>query len=189
MDPDTLLKTRRSVRRYRQEPVPVATLREIMEVARFAPSGGNRQGWQVVLVHEPEVVAQVFSTLSWLQSVGALPEGQRPVAYAVVISEGEPRAADCASLVTYILLAAHQRGVGTCWFGSIERAELSEVLGLPDGFHIAFVISLGYPEERFDTYDNDDETAVALEGGVVRVPKKSLAAILHENRFGGQQTA
>lgn len=182
MDVETLLRTRRSVRRYRQEPVPVATLREIMDVARYAPSGNNRQDWEVVLVHAPETVAQVFPTVTWLACVGPPPEGERPVAYAVVVGRGEPNVANCSSLVAYILLAAHARGVGTCWFGW-AKPELAKVIGLPDDYRVTFVVSLGYPAEQIETYDSAQETEVRLEGGVLRVPKKPLSAILHENRF------
>lgn len=167
-----------------QKPIPVETLREILDVARYAPSGGNRQGWEVVLVREPEVVARAFPTLGWLGAVGEPPEGQRPVAYAVVISKGEPNAANCASLVIYILLGAHARGIGTCWFGSIQRTELASILRLRDDYRIAFVVSFGYPAEQFETYESADQTAVSVEGGIVRVPKRPLCSILHENQFG-----
>ncbi len=183
MDADALLKSRRSVRRYRQDPIPLATLREIVEVARYAPSGGNRQPWEVILVHEPEVVREVFLDVAWHPAVGAPPEGKRPVAYVVVISEGKPRVSDCASLVTYMLLAAHARGIGTCWIGSIKTARLAEALQIPDDYSIVFVVSLGYPDERFEAYENAADTSVTLEGGVVRVPKRPVEAILHENTF------
>lgn len=183
MDALDMLKTRRSVRRYSQRPVPLDVLRGIVDVARYAPSGGNRQRWQVVLVHNPEVVAQVYPTLGWLPSVGKPPEDKRPVAYVVVAQPGEPTSADCASLVSYVLLAAHAHGLGSCWFGSIERDELSRILGIPDDYGIAFVVSLGYPEEAHETYDSDERTDVTVEAGKVRVPKLGLGAILHENRF------
>ena len=183
MTPDELLLTRRSVRRYSQTPVPVETLRQIVDVARYAPSGGNTQKWEVILAHEPEVVAKVFDTLGWLAVMGAPPEGARPTAYAVVAAEGEPNTANCSSLVAYLLLAAHARGVGTCWFGSIDRRELAEALGVPEGCGIAFVVSLGYPDERLEPYDSDETTAVSVEEGVVRVPKRTLGSVLHENRF------
>ena len=183
MTPDELLLTRRSVRRYSQTPVPVATLRQIVDVARYAPSGGNAQKWDVILAHEPETVAKVFPTLGWLPVTGAPPEGARPTAYAVVAAEGKPNEANCSSLVVYLLLAAHARGVGTCWFGSIDRKELAEALGLPEGYGIAFVVSFGYPDERIEPYDSDETTAVSMEDGVLRVPKRTLGSVLHENGF------
>jgi len=187
MDAEQCLRMRRSVRRYSQRRIPVETLREIVEVARFAPSGGNRQGWEMVLVYEPAVVAQVFETLSWLPAVGAPPQGQRPVAYVVVVCPGKAVVADCASLVCYVLLAAWARGVGTCWFGSIDRGRLAEILSIPDGYSIPFVVSLGYPDEKLEAFDSDSETQVTVRGGVVRVPKLTLDRILHENSFSARR--
>jgi len=183
VDADELLRTRRSVRRYSQRPIPVETLREIADAARFAPSGGNAQQWEMVLVHEPDAVEQVFGTLSWLPAVGAPPAGKRPVAYIVVVCPGMGNVADCSSLVTYILLSAHARDIGTCWFGSIDRPRLAEILELPDDYSIPFVVSLGFPDEKIETRDSGSETQVTAEGGTVRVPKLALERIVHENRF------
>ena len=184
MEGNALLKTRRSVRRYRQEPIPVDVLREIADAARYAPSGGNSQPWELVAVNDPEKVDQVYETLAWLPSVGAPPEGKRPVAYFVVISEKESSVADCASLVSHLLLAAHERGIGSCWFGSIRRAELADDLNIPEDYRVAFVVSLGYPDEKFETYETTGQTKVAPENGTVRVPKRPLNSIFHKNGFG-----
>jgi len=185
MEADALLKSRRSVRRYRPEPIPLETLREIADTARYAPSAGNRQPCEIIIVHEPALVERVFSTLAWLPAVGAPPEGQRPAAYFVIVNKGEPKVTDCASLVVYALLAAHARGIGTCWFGSVARAELAQILRLPADYSIAFVVSLGYPDERFEVYDSE-QRSVTVRDGVVRVPKRPLEAMVHENTFGGQ---
>jgi len=185
MEADAALKTRRSVRRYRQDPIPLATLREIVDAARYAPSAGNRQPCELILVHEPELVEKVFPTLAWIPAVGAPPAGKRPVAYLVVITNGEPKVSDCSSLVTYALLAAQARGIGTCWLGSVERAELAHILHIPPTYTIAFVVSLGYPDERFEVCDDARDTAVTVRQGVVRVPKRPVDALLHENGFRG----
>ena len=55
MDLDTVMRTTGAVREFRDEPVPDDVLVRILEVARFAPSGGNRQGWHLVLARDPAV--------------------------------------------------------------------------------------------------------------------------------------
>jgi len=185
MEADALLKTRRSVRRYRQEPIPEGTLREVVDVARYAPSGGNAQHWEIVLVNDPDICEQVYETLAWLPSVGEPPDGKRPTAYFVVISDKDPYVADCASIVNYLLLAAHARGIGSCWFGSVRRAELAEHLRIPREHVIAFVVALGYPDEQFEVTNRSDDTQVRCAHGVTRVPKRPLKSMLHANKFGG----
>ena len=54
---------------------------------------------------------------------------------------------------------------------------------MPEHYKIAFVVSLGYPDEAFEVYDSTETTGVTMEGGVVRVPKRLLGAMLHENTF------
>lgn len=184
MEADALLKTRRSVRRYRQEDIPRETLREIADVARYAPSGGNVQKWEIIVVDEPEMREQVYATLSWLPSIGAPAEGERPVAYMVVLGGKDPAVANMASLVSYILLAAHERGIGSCWFGSIRRAQLAADLNIPEDRSICFVVSLGYPEEEFEVYENSDSISVEKKDGVTLIPKKALNDIIHQNSYG-----
>lgn len=57
MDLQRALRTTGAVRRFRDEPVPDAVVHRILDTARFAPSGGNRQGWRVVVVQSPSVRA------------------------------------------------------------------------------------------------------------------------------------
>lgn len=184
MDALELLKTRRTVRRYKQEPISEDVLHKIVDLARYAPSGGNAQSWEMIAVDDPALAEQVYNTLAWLPALGEPPENQKPVAYLVIISDEEAGVADCASLATYSLLAAHSQGVGGCWFGSIRRTELADDLDIPDNYSIEFVISLGYPAEDAEAYDSDATTQVNVEDGTVRVPKLTVDSILHHNKYG-----
>jgi nitroreductase len=185
MDARELLTTRRTVRRFEQKPIAQSDLKDIVEVARYAPSGGNGQPWEVIAVDEPSVADQVFATLAWLPAEGPPPEDQKPVAYIVIISDEEAGVADCASLATYVSLAAHERGLGSCWFGSVRRTELAEDLEIPDRYSVEFVMALGYPARESIAYDCDETTDVSVEGDSVRVPKKTPDDIVHENVYGG----
>lgn len=177
------LRTRRSVRRYSQEEISRDVIEEIVDVARYAPTGGNSQRWKIILVDEPELRDNVFQTLSWLPGVGKPEEGAKPTAYMVIASNKKANIADCASLSTYITLAAHSRGLGSCWFGSIRRTELMELLNIPEEYSIEFVVSLGYPDETFEIVESDEETAVTREDGITVVPKLKCEKILQHNSF------
>ncbi|MET0919679.1 MAG: nitroreductase family protein, partial [Acidimicrobiia bacterium] len=62
-----VMRTTPATRTFTDEPVPDATVREILEVARFAPSGGNRQTWRVIVLQDREVRRQIrdLYVLSW----------------------------------------------------------------------------------------------------------------------------
>ncbi len=188
MDAVEALKTRRSVRRYLQEPVPRSLLREVAETGRYAPSAGNRQEWELILVDDPGTAGKVFDTLAWLPAVGPPPEGRKPTAYIVVISdEKTDGVADCASVTTYMLLAAHAMGLSGCWFSSISRTELSELLGIPDEYSIEFVLSLGYADEIMKAVDSDGhDKDVNVTDRATEVPKRRLPDMLHVNTFGNR---
>ncbi len=187
MDVEKALRTRRSVRRYLRKPVPRDVLCKLVELCRFAPSAGNRQEWEIVLVDDARTVEGVFDTLAWLPAVGPPPAGQRPAAYVVVISNEKSNAlADCASVTTYLLLAAHSMGLGSCWFGSISRTELSDMLGIPDNYSVEFVVALGYPDENAATVDSDSGADIEVTEEMTRVPKRKPDDIIHMNSFGNR---
>ncbi len=184
MDARTLLKSRRSIRKYQQKTVDRETLMEVIDLARYAPSGGNAQEWEIVAVDDPGLLDDVYETLAWLPATGEPPKDQRPMAYLVVISTEEAGVADCASLATYTVLAAHAVGLGSCWFGSIRRTELADDLQIPDDYSIEFVISLGYPAEDAETFDSSDDTQVTEQNETIHVPKLTPENFVHYNEFG-----
>ncbi len=185
MDIGDALKTRRSVRRYQQKPVPREILCEVVDMCRFAPSAANRQEWEIVLVDDPQNIRKVYETLAWLPAVGPPPADSRPTAYAVIISdEKSDGVSDCASVTTYMLLAAHSRGLGSCWFGSISRTELANLLGIPDKYSVEFVVALGYPDEKVKAVNNDGDREVTVKEEYTQVPKRTSKDILHLNFFG-----
>lgn len=179
-----VIRSRRSIRRYQQRPVPLEVVREIIEDARYAPSGMNIQPWEFIVVIDTSLVERVYGRLRWLPTRGWPPEGQRPPCYIVVLGNrklGSRYEMNCAFTVENILLSAWARGLGTCPIGSIEREELKQILNVPDYLDIVLVIALGYPAEEpvaEDARDGDLRPWLD-EGGRLHVPKRPLETILH----------
>lgn len=185
------IKKRRTIRRFKQDPIPAAVLEKLVEAGRLAPSGGNLQPWEFIIVSEKEMVDRVFPTLAWagyLAPHGTPPEGRRPVAYIVVLQDKKIKAftpsADLAAAIENIILLGVAEGLGSCWIGSIQREKLAEILAIPDQYHIDSVVALGYPDEKsvVEEYQGDIKYWKDAEG-LMHVPKKSLKEILHHNRF------
>ncbi len=80
MDLEVALRTTGAVREFLPDPVPDAVVTHILDVARFAPSGGNRQGWRVIVVRDPAGRAAVRDVYraGWDAYVGQLSEGRVP---------------------------------------------------------------------------------------------------------------
>lgn len=194
MDVWEAIKSRRSVRRFRQEAISKETLLELVEAARCAPSAANRQPLEFVIVNAEEQTAQVLAQLAWAGYVRPRrdpPASKRPVAYIIVLVHTEKAMAefgkvDAAAAIENILLAAQGKGIGSCWLGSINRDELREILKIPDKYDINSVVALGYPDEQPVMEDCKGESIEYYldDEDVLHVPKRPLPSITHINKFG-----
>ena len=145
-----IVKKARTYRRFKQEPITMETLEGLVELARFAPSGANSQPLRYILCNDSITKANLFSCISW---AGALTEwdgpdeGERPVAYIMLVSE-RPATINTGIAAQTIVLGAMNKGIGACMIGSIKRDVAKEVVGLDDKYGIELLIALGYPGEK-----------------------------------------
>ncbi|HPW17579.1 MAG TPA: nitroreductase family protein [Candidatus Aminicenantes bacterium] len=151
MNFQALINARYSVRAYKPEPVPREKLDRVLEAARLAPTAANRQPFRVIVV-EPKGREKELSRIyprKWFV--------QAPVLLAVVAvpSEGWVRKydgwnaaeVDATIVMSHIVLAATEEGLGTCWVGAFDPAAAREVLGLPPEVVPAAFAPLGYPAD------------------------------------------
>ena len=190
---DLILK-RRTIRRFRQEPVPRELLGRMVNAARLAPSGMNLQPLEFVAVDDPQLLPEVFATTSWAGYIaprGTPAEGERPTAYvAVLINRKIKKFAgqhDVGAAMMSMILTALEEGVGSCWIGSIEREQLAKVLHIPAHLEIDSLLALGYPAEQpvVEKFRGSVEYWKD-EQGVLHVPKRPLEAVLHWNGYGAE---
>jgi nitroreductase len=156
MDVHEAIRTRRSVRSYRPDPVPDDVLARVLEAVRLAPwgdGGSSRPPTRLVVVRDREarerVAAlchgQTFVATAPLVVIACAPETRSGYSrggwmgtYSVLI--------DAAIAVDHLTLAARAEGLGTCWIGSFDNTGLREFLGLPECVNVAAVTPLGYPD-------------------------------------------
>lgn len=156
MDLMDVIEQRRSVRRYKPDLVPEAVLTQVLEAARLAPSGGNRQPWHFIVVRDPER-RKLLDVASWAQEAPLLivgcTEAQTPT--------------DIAIAFEHLVLAATNFGLGTCWMGRWGRDEgIKNVLNIPENVKVLAVTPLGYPAES-----------------PAAKPRKLLSEIIHTETF------
>ncbi|MCM8764836.1 MAG: nitroreductase family protein [Candidatus Omnitrophica bacterium] len=183
------IKKRRTIRRFLQKPISFDVLKELIDAARLAPSGGNLQPWEFLVIDDEKLLEPVFSTLAWaayLGPEGRPKEGEKPVAYIIVLHNKKLKSftpqADFGAAIENILLAAVDRGIGSCWIGSVQREKLAEILKIPVDYSIEYVIALGYPAETAIAEDAKESLKYWRDkDGVHHVPKRRLEEILHHN--------
>jgi nitroreductase len=187
MDFEEIIYKRRTIRRFKQELIPLDTLKKLIDFARLAPMARNIQGLEFIIVHNPDIRKKIFPLVNWAK---ALPETQRtpekgrePTAYIVVLVNSKIKSTyfdfDVGAGVENILLGAVNYGIGCCWMGSINRDKIRRLLEIPDFYVIKHVISLGYPdEESFIESYKDSYEYWKDNQGKMHVPKRSLESII-----------
>jgi len=194
MDFMEIVKSRRTIRFFRQDPVAEEVLVELVEAARVAPSASNGQPLEYVIVTDKAQVAGVFEQLAWgayVQPRRNPPAGRRPVAYIVVLINSERElgrfgVVDAAAAIENILLTAWSKGIGSCWLASVNREKTAAILNIPETHRIDSVVALGYPDEAPLLEDCTSESIEYYldDNDRLHVPKRPLTSIAHVNTFG-----
>jgi nitroreductase len=148
-----LLRGLRAVRQLRPDPIDDNVLQDILEVARWSGSAGNRQPWEFVIVRD----RNVLRALSRIEGAVAAHLANAGVGIAIVMHPEVPDldAYDEGRVAERILLAAralglgaavgHFTGPGSTWAAS---AEAKRLLHIPDALQLREMISIGYPAEQ-----------------------------------------
>ena len=144
------MQLRRSIRKFRPEPVSADCLHKIIEVSRLYPTGGNLQPVRFAIITKPELTDALFADLKWAMYLKdfTIETHERPTAYIVLLRDATVSKKcdyDIGAASTMVMLAAADQGLGTCPIGNFPPAKVSSLLKLPDTLHPELVIALGYP--------------------------------------------
>jgi len=170
-----VVRTRRSVRSFKAEPVPDEVLGKVLEAVRIAPSGSNRQPWRFIVVKNEAVKQKLIPACGdqkWLAEAPVIVvacgqifdwnRGSYMGEHSVLV--------DVSIGMTHLILGARNEGLGTCWIGFFDNAEVKKVLGVPEGWNVVGVTPLGYPKAG--------EKAFTEPG-----PRKQLSEIVSADKF------
>ena len=163
MDFMNLALKRRSIRKYKPEPVPEDILKYVLGAARIAPSWGNRQCWKYIIVTDESLKKKIVESSSPPSSpVGGKPARSRDwIAKAPIIIVGcadpaksgnkegkEYYLLDMGITMEHMMLAAAEQGLGTCWIGGgFDEIVVKEALCIPKEIRVVALTPLGYPDE------------------------------------------
>ena len=152
MDATDALLTRRSIRKYTEEPVSDEVIKTLLEAAMAAPSAGNQQPWHFIVIRDRAILDDIPKLHPYAQMVKEAPVAivvcgdQRSVKY----KDYWPQ--DCAAAAQNLLLAAHANNLGAVWCGVYPNEErvgpLRELLGIPPGVSPFSLIGMGHPDEE-----------------------------------------
>lgn len=183
-----LIRNTRSYRRFVEaHAISREALRELVDLARLAASGANRQPLKFVLAAEEAINAEIFATLGWagyLSDWDGPQPGERPAAYIIVLGDTEISrnfGVDHGIAAQSMMLGATERGLGGCILASIRRDALRDTLKIPDRYEILLVLALGKPAEEvvIEPVGADGDIKYWRdEAGVHHVPKRALDELI-----------
>ena len=165
------IRSRRTVRSFKPDPVPNRIVNRILRAGRWAPSSSNVQPWHFIVIKDTAT----------LQSMGGIATqgtflGQAPLAIAIVMENAGRPQLDAGRALQQMELVAWSEGLGTCFVGlraEEQQVALKELLGIPSEMELITILPFGYREEGF------------TGGGV---PRKPMSEIAHSEKFGQSYT-
>lgn len=166
---DEILKNRRSIRNYQDKPVSLELVKELIKESTLAPSAGNEQPWEFIIVNNKEFIKRMSeeSKKNILSRIAADPNDyaikykgmlenkaynvfyNAPCAVVILGQSGlRNLLVDCALAASYFMMAATSRGLGTCWVNlgmDLREPEILNKLTISDNYKIVALLALGYP--------------------------------------------
>ena len=162
-----LIQSRRSIRQYTDEPVTDEQVETLLRAAMAAPSAGNEQPWEFVVIRDQAKKDAVTKFHAHGTPVERAPMGilicgdMDRVKYDVMWVQ------DCSAATENLLIAAAGIGLGTCWLGIYPREErmagMKQLCNLPDNIVPFALISVGVPAEEKGPADYYDAARVHEE--------------------------
>lgn len=152
MDLMEAIKTRRSIRRFKETPVPESLLKEVLNTARLAPSADNAQPWRIIVIMDADLKLKLISASYGQKFIAQAPVllvvcGVPEETFSTIGGYMNAHVIDVAIAVDHMTLAANALGLGTCWVGRFNEDKVREVLEIPEDVRVIAMIPLGYPDE------------------------------------------
>jgi nitroreductase len=149
------IRTRRSIRTYREEPVSDAHRALLEEAALRAPTSHNHRPWEFVFVTAPETIRDLAN----LKPHGSSFLAGAPLVVVVLAdpARSEVWVEDASIAASFLHLAAHSLGLGSCWVQVRKREHedgfaasefVKRLIGAPSGLEVLAVLGIGYPAEE-----------------------------------------
>ena len=158
------IKSRRSIRNYKEEQIPQEVIREVVDLARFAPSWKNTQIARYYVVQSAELKKKIAEECMMDFAFNTKTLTKAPA--LVVVAYVEKRSGyerdgsfttskedrwemfDAGIATQTFCLAAAEQGLGTCIMGNFDEAKIADAINLPEGQKVGAVLAIGYPAEE-----------------------------------------
>ena len=175
------IENRRSIRKYKDQPIDEKLLLEIIRNASLAPSGNNTQPWNFIIVDNLESrkeISIVCHNQKWMNTapvfIVCVADINCRVKETEKINLDEETSLfelkqiirDTAISIEHLVIEATEQGLGTCWVAWYEQKEIRPLLGIPNDKYVVGIITIGYSDEN-----------------PKQRPRKNIEDIIHRNKW------
>lgn len=140
------IKGRRSVRKYRPDPVPREIIEDIIDCGRLAPSARNDQPWEFIVVTEQSIREEIAAVTKFGKFIA-----DAPVCLVAFARQTRRFVEDTSAAFENMLIAAHAHGLGTCWVAGHNtpyEKNIARICRVPGEYRLVAISPLGYPDEE-----------------------------------------
>ncbi|MCF8063522.1 MAG: nitroreductase family protein [Deltaproteobacteria bacterium] len=156
-----LIKGRRSIRKFKDRDLTEEQLRQILDAVRWSPSWANTQCWEIIVVRDPGVKAELHEAIPKTNPAGK----GFPGAPAILVICGKLNSSgyykgevttkfgdwfmfDLGLASQSICLAAYEQGLGTVIIGLFDHDAAKRVLNVPEGYELVAMVPVGVPAQE-----------------------------------------
>ncbi len=164
MDTLEAIRERRSVRKFRPDPVERELLEQLVDSGRLAPTAMGKEPWEFVVVTDDEMRARIAGATDYGKFIA-----EAPACIAVFCKDTKYYLEDGCAATENILLAAAALGLGACWVAGDKKGyaeKVRQMLGVSQGYRLVSLLPVGYPADR-----------------PARKQKRPLKEVLHWEKF------
>jgi len=148
------IRRRRTVRRYKADPVPEDKINHVLEAARLAPSYYNEQSWRFIVITQEQIKEKVLRCISALSRLTFNPAppvlivGCADPKKSAIKGDQEYYLVEMGIAMEHLMLAATELGLGTAWMCAFDENTVKQILGVPENVRVVALTPLGYPAEK-----------------------------------------
>ena len=185
MDTYEAIMTRRSIRKFTNEPVSDDVMVKLLEAARLSAVGANMQPLKFIAVKNQALVNEIFKYTKWsgYAKEGAPSEDERPNIFIAILLDKNLRqvtTADSGIAASSMMILANSLNLGSCMLGAINREEIGKLLDIDiEALYPEYLIGFGYPamESKAVEIKDGDVKYYFGEDGVLNVPKRTFSEV------------
>lgn len=155
MDVIECIRTRRSIRKYLDLPIPWHIVSEVLDAGRLAPSAGNLQNYKFIVAMKSgtrNALGDACFQQPWIATAPVIvticADPAKSKRFYGARGERLFTTQNCAAVAQNMLLVAHAQGLGACWIGAFDEEKVKNALGLPLEIRPQVILAMGYPDEK-----------------------------------------